>query len=656
MKFLNYKKILSSLTIIASLICVGLISIQALSNSDVWLWLKTGELITKTREFPTQDFLSHTAQGREWIVHAWGFGVLIFTIYQHLGELGLAAFRLSVALLVFLILRKTAKILNAPPDILFAVIICFSFSVIANAWMTRPHLLGALYISILMLILTLYRLGKTTPIYAVPLLTIVWANTHASLPIAFILMLLLLGSELLEKLLRSETTINYQLSTIETKPFNFKLLTAIIPASFLTSLLNPYHFKIYQYFFKINTLVRENILEWLPLAFFFDWSQIKAFLIFIALVAITLILVFITAPKKISYFEIGLTLISSYLALSALRHIVIAVIILTPIFTKNAGLLLKKARGLLPLLSLTTIVILTLNPFKRVVRGEWGISPDLLSIEAINFVKEARPRGNMYNHFNFGSTLLWHLYPQYQTFIDGRVDMFVPDIYQEWLTVGMNEEGWERILEKYGVGWIIFKTRGVWPDLKESLKRESGWCLVFWDDTASVILKKESNEALCQKYGYRLINPWDSAPPRKEEITEELKGECQRALESSSWNVGARNKLGVVYAVEGKIEEAKEQLRIAIETGPPYPITYLNLADLYENQEPQKAIAILEQAAKKNPAAPGPFKKLALIYGRKLDEKGKARKYLRRYKKLTTDVQEKAWAEQEMLWLNQPDT
>ena len=692
-KFLDHKKIFSSLAITASLICVSLTSIQALSNSDIWLWLKTGELIAKTREFPTKDFLSHTAQGREWIAHAWGFGILTFTIYQHLGELGLAAFRLITALLVFFTLQKTMRILIEPSpkkwgqaprdqvpgttsklghppsdlgelsgreaffDTLFAVTICFAFSVIANAWIARPHLLGALYISVLMLILAFYRLGKTTPIYAVPLLTIIWANTHASLPIAFALMLLLLGSEILEKLLRTKngkgTVADFDLQfpdhavnvatsngaisarrgaflsansrlpaavaagdwragkfTIPKEPFNFKLLATIILISFLTSLINPYHLKIYQYFFKINSLVKENILEWLPLSFFFGWSQIKGFLIFTAIAAITLVLVPIATPRKTSYFEAGLTLISGYLALSALRHIVIAVIILTPILTKNAGILLERLkissggnRPLLSLLLLTTIAILASGPGKRVVRGEWGISPGLLSTEAIDFIKKTQPQGNMYNHFNFGSTLLWHLYPQYQTFIDGRVDMFVPDIYQEWLAVGTGKEGWEKILEKYNVGWIIFKTQIVWPDLRESLKKENTWCLVFWDDTASIILKREKNEALCRKYGYNIVNPWDPNPPRKEEITKELKDECQRALESSSWNVGARNKLGVIYAVEGKIEEAKEQFKIAIETGPPYPITYLNLADLYMKQEPQKAIAILKQAIKENPAA-----------------------------------------------------
>ncbi len=637
-------KIVTYATIILALIFVGAISIQARTNSDIWLWLRVGKLIRETGQFPKEDFLSYTATGREWIAHGWGFGLLSYTIHKHLGRLGLVGLRLAISWLVFFILRRTARTYAASSTI-FAAIACFSFYVISTAWVVRPHLLGAFYLAILMLILTLYQAGRTGYACFIPLLTFVWANTHASLPIAFALMFLLLGAELLEKLLRSKTTSSY------------KLLATVISLSFLTSLINPYHLGIYQYFFKINSLVKDNILEWLPLANYFDWSNAQAFLIFLALVLLTLVLVGATEPKKVSYFEVGLTLVSAYLSLSALRHILVATIILTPILAKNVTILLHKIKlenprlgSTLGTLVLIPLALLSIKPTRNIAHGGWGIRRDIISTEAINFIKEKRPAGNMYNHFDFGSSLLWHIYPQYQTFIDGRVDMFVPDIYMEWLIPATGKDGWEETLEKYQIGWIVFPTGSVWSALREDLEREDAWCLVFWDDTTSIILKKEVNDRLCQSYAYQAALPLSATSVQREGgAVEEAEREYQRAIQDSPRNANAHNKLGMLYASEGKIGAAREQLQKAIAVSPRYTTAYLNLATLYEKGDPRKAIEILKDAIGKNSAAPDPYKKLAIIYGKNLGESKTAQKYLRQYQKKTDNDTEKEWAEQ--LWL-----
>jgi len=628
-------KVVTYATIALALIFVGAISVQARTNSDIWLWLRVGKLIRETGQFPKEDFLSHTANGREWIVHGWGFGLLSYTIYKHLGRLGLTGLRFAISWLVFFILKRTARVCTASSTI-FAVITCFSFYVVSTAWVARPHLLGALYLAILMLILTLYQAGKTGSAYFIPLLTFVWANTHASLPIAFALMLLLLGSELLEGLLKTK---------IKQSATSYQLLALIIPVSFLTSLINPYHLKIYQYFFKINSLVKENILEWLPLANYFDWSSAQAFLVFLAFVLLTLILVAATEPKRLSYFEVGLILVSAYLSLSALRHILIATLILTPILAKNVTILLRKIK--LWDLAPVALAALCVNPVHNIAQGEWGIRRDIISAEAINFIKEKQPAGKMYNHFDFGSSLLWHVYPQYQTFIDGRVDMFVPDIYMEWLIPATGKDGWEEILEKYQVGWVVFPTGSVWSALREDLEKEGSWCLVFWDDTTSIILKRELNERSCQDYAYKAALPLSATSTRRKGGTaEEAEREYQRAIQDSTYNASAHNKLGMLYAAEEKIDEAEKELQEAVEADPHYITAYLNLATLYEKRDPQKSIAILKEAIGKNSAAPAPYKKLALIYGKNLGETKTAQKYLRQYQKRTKDDAEKKWAEQ----------
>ncbi|MEA2020349.1 MAG: tetratricopeptide repeat protein [Patescibacteria group bacterium] len=613
-----------------ALIAVAATSIKALTNSDIWLWLRVGETVVKGKIIPQQDFLSHTAWGRPWIVHGWGFGALTYLAYTIGNEIALACLRLAISLGTFLALFKRSKILKSGiPQ--FAAVATTGFFTISNAWMLRPHILGGFLLTFLLLTIDLYRIKNPKYILLAPILILFWANTHASLPLGLVLLFILLGSELSEDILSPQTKGSFQ-PLIQSK--KTKLLNIAIFLSILASLVNPYGIKIYQYFFKISDTVKQNILEWLPLANFLNWENAQYFLIFLAISLLALILVATLLPTKISHWEIALTLISAYLAISALRHIVIAVLILIPLVSKNITMLTEKLRGIkryiLEALFVLLITTVGFNATKSVAKEGWGLRWDILSPQAIQFLKQNPPNGKMYNHFNFGSILLWHLYPDYKTFIDGRVDMFAPDIYKEWLAAATDENNWESIFQKYQVSWVIFPTKDIWPGLKEKVNNGS-WCVVFWDDTASIILKKENNTELCSALAYNYGNPF--LP--EDEITnyQQIIEEYKRSIKASPYNASTHNKLGKLYGELGEFEKAENEFQEAIEKNPTYVIPYLNLASLKEREDPQQSIKILEKAIKENPQAPQPYQELSQLYRQIWGDTKKANKYLKLYQK-----------------------
>ncbi len=642
-KKLNSSKIIKKFPLIIAVIGISAISIRALTNSDIWLWLRVGKLISETGNFPQTDTLSHTAYGREWIIHGWGFGVLVYQIYKIAGEWGLTALRLVISLAVAITLIKRADLLKSR-CLFSALAVLIGFLIISPAWMLRPHLLGNLYISLLLLILALYKKGKEEAVFLIPFLTLLWANTHASLPIAFILILVFIGTELLEPLFVKNEPLkidhpprfNEPMSTQNTRRVGAHKLAIAAVLSFLTSLANPYHLKIYKYFFKIGSTVKQNVLEWLPLAAFFTWETSQYFLIFLAVHSLLLIITAVLDSRRVSYFEIALTLLSFYLSLSALRHIVIAFIILTPFLAKNATALFHKffpttaAKKFAAFVTTAVLLLLIYKPLEGAVKGSVGVSKNIISAESLQFVREHPTHGKVYNHFNFGSTLLWEL-PQHKTFIDGRVDMFVPDIYQEWLAVAQQTNGWEDVLKKYNVGWIIFPTSKLTYGLEQKV-HSGNWCLVFWDDSASIILNKEKNPKLCSKFAYpsQVLQP---EMPTTELFTD-LKKAYEQAINSSSLNATAHNRLGMLYAAEGKKEKAEQEFKAAINVLPQYAFPYMNLAALYQKENPQKSIQILKEAVKKNPQNPEPYQKLAYLYKERLGDATTAEKYLKMYKKL----------------------
>jgi len=636
---------------------VGLTAVQAVNNADIWFHLEIGKQIIRNHTFPQTDFMSHTASGREWIVHSWGYGVIAYLLESRLGIQSLVFLRLAIAIILVLTLLKTARLRGAGLSV-SALTTAAAFYIISIAWIDRPHLLGSWFTTLLMLILTYYQKGRTHYIYSVPPLLILWANTHASLPLATALMLILLVTSALEDLLRVSTSTYPR----EHPRINYRLLGLLIPVSFTTSLINPYHLKIYEYFFKINSIVTQNIFEWLPLSQFFADPYVRAFLIFVLIYVLSLVITIITKPQKVSLFEIALFLILTYLSFSALRHMVIFTLIMTPFLSKNLSYLysaLKKkllryhsSRRLLKKLVATaafsTLVLGSIKPARAIIRGTWGLPNTLLPVEAVDFVARVKPQGNMYNHFNWGGYLLWKLFPEYRTFVDGRLDMFVPDIYKEWLAVALEKEGWRQILEKYGVGWIIFPSEGIWDGLREDLENNGDWCLIFWDDYATIAAKKELNPEICRKYGYRAITPFNPTMPARPEDTVRAEEEYKRAILSSPKNASAHSKLGVLYSLEGKSSAAKEEFLKAKGVNPRYATPYYNLGCLAEEEKPQEALSYFKTTVKLNPKFAPAYKKIALIYGRRLGDKERAKKFLTKYSQIVASPEEKAWAREEI--------
>ena len=84
----------------------------ALSDSDVWIYLRTGEWILQNHTVPhTSLFTQYT--GRPWIAYSWGFDVLAALAYKAMGlravPVMLACFKVALAVIVFLLAGGTRR-------------------------------------------------------------------------------------------------------------------------------------------------------------------------------------------------------------------------------------------------------------------------------------------------------------------------------------------------------------------------------------------------------------------------------------------------------------------------------------------------------------------------------------------------------------------
>jgi hypothetical protein len=90
----------------------------------------------------------------------------------------------------------------------------------------------------------------------------------------------------------------------------------------------------------------------------------------------------------------------------------------------------------------------------------------------------------VFNNYGFGGTLIEAGYP---VFIDGRVDMYGPDLLQEYLKASSGDPAaWRATETRRRIGWTILKPGS---PLIAVLDKEPGWRRIYSDRWAVVHVK-----------------------------------------------------------------------------------------------------------------------------------------------------------------------
>jgi hypothetical protein len=141
--------------------------------------------------------------------------------------------------------------------------------------------------------------------------------------------------------------------------------------------------------------------------------------------------------------------------------------------------------GILALLVLLVLYKITLIYPNQVNSAAFK---DYLPIEAVNYLKTEKPQGRLFNSYNWGGYLLWAL-PEYPVFVDGRTDLYNDEIIGEWLDVIKTEDGWQELLNRYGVGVVLIENGS---SLDRALLTDTEWERVY-EDPLQLSMKNDNN-------------------------------------------------------------------------------------------------------------------------------------------------------------------
>lgn len=444
---------------------------QPIGDNDYGFHLRLGAEIAQSGP-PATDSHSYTAPGAPYPDHEWLSQLLWFSVHRVVGDAGMVAFQ---ATLVGVALTLVAASVRG--GIATRVLaLDFAFLLSLHHIQMRPHLLSWVFAALLMVLL-----GRRAH-WAVPPLLVVWANCHASVPLAVLMACL----DLAEEFVRSRR----------------RRWLVLAAACVLTPLLNPYGIDVYTLFFAIRGHT-DFIGEWKPYAPTTGPYWLLVLLFVLAAVGIA-------RSRRRSPFDVVRVGLLVVLAFSSSRHGVVAAIYLAPLLGRwfavtPAVAPRTSAPGSARLLACALAAVPIAVFAVLLSRGgalAFRLDHQRLPIEALAFLERHALEGPLFNDYNFGGWLLWRGWPRYPVFIDGRTEVYKGGILREYLAVSRAAPGFRATLDRYEVQTILVRPE---RELARALLRDADFELVYFDYNSVVLARRGSSGAVRR---LEVVSPW----------------------------------------------------------------------------------------------------------------------------------------------------
>jgi hypothetical protein len=474
-------------------------------DPDLWWHLANGRLMQATASIPHADPFSFSAAGQPWVVHEWLADLGMYLLYQVGGLPWLVGIFAGVvtaaALCLYLLLRRTGLAPSA------AVVLTLVGALAGStAWGARPQLLNVLFCGLLLLGLVEYRAGRLRA-WMLPPFIWLWANLHSAFVVGVIIGALFVAGEAVDAWRSREGAMPRRRLTA---------LAAAIGVGGILAFINP--FGIQTVLFSVGTLtsplIQNNIQEWASPDFHSLPGMLVEGIIFLLLAGLA------TGRVRARSSEWLLAFALLYLALSSQRHVPLFVLAAAPLMGRCAQALLAAVGNLLPaaerrpaaeaafrwkparpmgqtatLGAINLALLLVVGAGMIAYRAVPNLRPEAqaASIKAVLPVRAAdalartgRPV-RVFNYYDYGGYLIWRLYPDgSRVFIDGRVEVYGPQVFSRYLRVSYLASGWQDVLQQAHPDAIVLPSA---HPLTGILGQDPAWSLLSRDEVAAVFIR-----------------------------------------------------------------------------------------------------------------------------------------------------------------------
>lgn len=466
------------------LIFIVMLTIQPPVDLDLGWHLRYGEHFFKTGSVLKDNITSFVWPNYQWVQASWGYDLLLYQIFSHFGFFGVSLCASIFTLLTFIIITYPLKRFTFWQYLFLATTFLFLTSPMYITGL-RSQTPSTLFFALVLLIADNALKKETKFLFLLPAIFFVWSNMHGGFALGLILLFIM-------------WIIQGFLLLLRRKPVKTWLIFGVtLTLSVLTPLINPWGVRIYEETLKHSSNINlTGVAEWQPL---FKVSLESALTI---LIVTFLAIVAYLRRKSLDIPYMVALVVALYLAFSAFRFLIIFGVMAVYFLSKNIPLVNWKqfvpqkfnwaTKIIFVILIISDIFVfkyyfLLVNP--KIVNFSWSSYCQTqrdCSEEISALMLAEPPKGNGYNHYNYGGYLSWRV-PLIKTFLDGRMAAWEKDSQTPPLELGdqvlaaANPIPFIKLDNEYHFNWAIIPTTSPIVKYLDSLTEAGIWKKMYAD-------------------------------------------------------------------------------------------------------------------------------------------------------------------------------
>src|SRR6266702_152579 len=455
-----------------------------MNDPDIWWHMRNVQYLFQHHQFPRFDMFSFTVAGHPWINHEWLSEVPFYLAYRVFGLVGLKSLTFFVLDAIFLLLLYLSDQESRNFKASIAAC-CYSTFLATVSFGPRTILFGYVYLVILLIILQRFRQLGTAPLWVIPLLFCLWANTHGSWSLGLILFFLIATSG------RVGGSWG-RVDSVRWTPAQLRKLILTGAPSLAALFINTYGWRIVYYPFDMAFKQKLNIAhvaEWVSV----DFHDLRGK--FVLALLLTLLVTALVRRTRWRLAELGLVLFALYSGLTYVRFLFLLAIVIAPVLTRILEFVPQyRPKADTPLINALVICLMIGS-----IVHYWPTSAEMQKsisekypTQALTYLKAHPPDGPVLNFYLWGGYLAWND-RDLKVFIDSRVDIYeYAGVLKDYLDL-LNLSQSKSILDKYKIRYVLFPQPSGYSEsaLTYVLDHDSQWNVIYSDAT-TVLLERNA--------------------------------------------------------------------------------------------------------------------------------------------------------------------
>ena len=446
-------------------------------DPDIWWHLHNADCLFQHHQFPRADMYSFTVAGHPWINHEWLSEIPYYLAWRAGGLSGVNAVTFTTISLIFLGLLYLSYMETR--HFKAAIVACCFLTFIASvSFGPRTILFGYLYLVLLLIILQRFRQKGNAPLWLIPPLFCLWANTHGSWSLGLIIFSIITAAGFAQGSwgrVDAERWTSSQMGKL--------VVTGL--ASVAALFVNPFGSRLVFYPLDIafhQKLNISHVAEWVSV----DFHDLRGK--FVLVLLLTLLVTALSRRTRWQLAEVGVVLFSLYSGLTYIRFLFLLAVVIAPVLSRILDFVPRyRPEADTPVINAFVICLMvgsiiyywpTRAEMEKAVAAQYPAG-------AVIYFKAHPSQGPVLNHYLWGGYLGWND-RELKVFVDSRVDIFeYAGVLKDYLDLLDLKES-DLILNRYKIRYVLFPHHEA---LTYVLEHDPAWKEIY-SDNVSVLLER----------------------------------------------------------------------------------------------------------------------------------------------------------------------